>query len=76
MEMFIKKYNIDVLVPIGGGKAFMPGYLYHTNEILVGHYNGLYSKCSTSKAQEIVKYRLNLAKERLENLRKEKELFQ
>ncbi|KAM7345801.1 unconventional prefoldin RPB5 interactor [Cochliomyia hominivorax] len=75
MTMFGKRLTVDVMVPIGK-KAFMPGYLMHTNEVLVGHYQGYFSKCTTYKAKEICELRIKMAKEHLKKLETEAELWQ
>ncbi|KAL9918841.1 unconventional prefoldin RPB5 interactor [Glossina fuscipes fuscipes] len=75
LKKFIKHLDVDVMVPVGT-KAFMPGKLIHTNEILVSHYQGYFSKCSTNKAREICELRIENAKEHLKKLEVEAELWQ
>ncbi|XP_037821915.1 unconventional prefoldin RPB5 interactor-like protein [Lucilia sericata] len=75
MAMFGKRLTVDVMVPIGK-KAFMPGHLLHTNEVLVGHYQGYFSKCTTFKAKEICDLRIKMAKEHLKKLQTEADLWQ
>lgn len=75
MNMFGKRLTVDVMVPVGK-KAFMPGYLMHTNEVLVGHYQGYFSKCTSHKAKEICELRIKMAKEHLKKLETEAELWQ
>uniref|UniRef100_A0A1B0B699 DUF3835 domain-containing protein n=1 Tax=Glossina palpalis gambiensis TaxID=67801 RepID=A0A1B0B699_9MUSC len=75
LKKFIKHLDVDVMVPLGT-KAFMPGKLIHTNEILVSHYQGYFSKCSTNKAREICELRIENAKEHLKKLEVEAELWQ
>ncbi|XP_054090440.1 unconventional prefoldin RPB5 interactor-like protein isoform X2 [Zeugodacus cucurbitae] len=62
------------MVPIGR-KAYMPGQLIHTNELLVGHYQNYFSKCSAQKAKEICEYRIKMAHELLEKLQTEADLW-
>lgn len=62
------------MVPIGR-KAYMPGQLIHTNEVLVGHYQNYFSKCSAHKAKEICEYRIKMAQENLEKLQTESDLW-
>lgn len=62
------------MVPIGG-KALMPGKLYHTNEILVSHYQGVFSNVSTDKALEISNHRIQLAETHLKSLEVEKDMY-
>lgn len=73
--MFVRKLSVEVMVPIGK-KALMPGELIHTNELLVGHYEGYFSQCSAHKAQEICRHRLKIADEQLKKLRTESDLWQ
>ncbi|XP_023295221.2 unconventional prefoldin RPB5 interactor-like protein [Lucilia cuprina] len=75
MAMFGKRLTVDVMVPVGK-KAFMPGHLLHTNEVLVGHYQGYFSKCTTFKAKEICDLRIKMAKEHLKKLQTEADLWQ
>lgn len=75
MDMFGKRLTIDVMVPVGK-KAFMSGQLIHTNELLVGHYQGYFSKCSAFKAKELCQYRIKKAKEHLKALETEAELWE
>ncbi|CAD7014861.1 unnamed protein product [Ceratitis capitata] len=63
------------MVPIGR-KAYMPGHLIHTNEVLVGHYQNYFSKCSAHKAKEICEYRIKMAEDHLEKLKTERDLWQ
>ncbi|XP_017463696.1 PREDICTED: unconventional prefoldin RPB5 interactor-like protein [Rhagoletis zephyria] len=75
LDKFRNYLTVDVMVPIGQ-KAYMPGQLVHTNEVLVGHYQGYFSKCSAQKAKEICEYRVNMATEHLEKLNTESDLWQ
>ncbi|EDV37785.1 uncharacterized protein Dana_GF13629 [Drosophila ananassae] len=75
LEMFVRKLSVEVMVPIGK-KALMPGELIHTNELLVGHYEGYFSQCSAHKAQEICRHRLKIADEQLKKLKTESDLWQ
>lgn len=67
LREFQKSFRKDILVPIGS-KALMPGTLYHTNEIFVGMYRGLFVKCSADKAMAVCQHRLNEAHKRLDAL--------
>ncbi|XP_016947317.1 unconventional prefoldin RPB5 interactor-like protein [Drosophila biarmipes] len=75
LELFAQKLSVEVMVPIGR-KALMPGELIHTNELLVGHYEGYFSACSAHKAKEICRHRLKLAEEQLKKLEIESDLWQ
>lgn len=72
---FPKSFQIECLVPIGT-KALMPGKLYHTNEIMIGHNYGLFSKCSAHKALEVCRHRLKTAEDRLNAIDIEKQMYQ
>lgn len=70
---FQKKLQVECMVPIGT-KALMPGYLYHTSEILVGNGSKIFSKCTTFEALKICKHRQKFAEDRLNDLRTEHDL--
>lgn len=74
LKFYEKKLEVDVMVPIGG-KALMPGKLYHTNEILVSHYQGVFSNVATDKALEISNHRIQLAETHLKSLEVEKDMY-
>lgn len=74
LREFQKKLTADIMVPIGS-KALMPGQLYHTGEVLVGHGNKTFSKCTTLQAIKICKHRQNYASTRLEQLETERNLY-
>lgn len=71
---FRESLQKDILVPIGS-KALMPGTLYHTNEIFVGMYSGLFVKCTSHKAIELCQHRLKKSKERLDALDAEYKMY-
>lgn len=73
--MFAKRLSVDVMVPIGK-KAFMAGHLIHTNEVLVGHYQGYFSQCTTFKAKEICELRIKMAKDHMKTLETEADFWQ
>ncbi|XP_067632829.1 unconventional prefoldin RPB5 interactor-like protein [Eurosta solidaginis] len=75
LDKFSKNLTVDVMVPIGQ-KAYMPGKLIHTNEVLVGHYQGYFSKCTSYKAKDICKHRIKMATETLDKLKAELDLWQ
>ncbi|TDG47091.1 hypothetical protein AWZ03_006528 [Drosophila navojoa] len=75
LNMFAKSLSVEVMVPIGK-KALMPGELIHTNEVLVGHYQGYFSACSAYRAEEICQHRWRLANEHLRKLQVEADLWQ
>ncbi|EDW72640.1 uncharacterized protein Dwil_GK17110 [Drosophila willistoni] len=75
LDNFVKQQTVDIMVPIGK-KALMAGQLVHTNELLVGHYEGYFSTCSAHKAKEICGHRLGLAEKHLKELETEADLWQ
>ncbi|TMW41361.1 hypothetical protein DOY81_013557 [Sarcophaga bullata] len=75
MTMFSKRLSVDVMVPVGT-KALMPGHLIHTNEVLVGHYQGYFSKCTAFKAKEICELVSKWSKDHLKKLETEADLWQ
>ncbi|XP_073845795.1 unconventional prefoldin RPB5 interactor [Musca autumnalis] len=75
LGMFQKSYTVEVMVPVGK-KALMPGRLIHTNEVLVGHYQGYFSKCSAHTAAQICDLRIKTANEHLKKLETELEMWQ
>lgn len=74
MRDFEKSYRKDIMVPIGA-KALMPGTLYHTNEVFVAMYSGLFVKCSADKALLVCQHRLKQADKRLELLDVEYKMY-
>lgn len=74
LKDYQKKLEVDVMVPIGT-KALMPGKLYHTNEVLISHYQGVFSNVSTDKALEISNHRIKLAETHLKSLDVEKDMY-
>lgn len=74
LREFEKSYRKDILVPIGA-RALMPGTLYHTNEVFVAMYSGLFVKCSTDKALLVCQNRLKEADRRLELLDVEYKMY-
>lgn len=74
LREFQKSFRKEILVPIGT-KALMPGHLYHTNEVFVGMYSGLFVKCSADKALRVCEHRLNQANERIDALSVEHKMY-
>jgi unconventional prefoldin RPB5 interactor 1 len=62
-------------VPIGK-KAFLPGTLIHTNDILMSHNNDMFSLMSKHQAQDILNNRSRICDEQLKALDREKTLFE
>lgn len=63
------------MVPIGT-KALMPGVLYHTGECLVSHSPGIFSECTVSQVKTLCDHRLKKAKEHLQQLELEHDMYQ
>lgn len=71
---FQQRLQVDVMVPLGN-MALMPGHLYHTNEVLISHANGVYVEATASQALGIVEKRMKVADQRLRDLHTEATLF-
>lgn len=74
LREFQKSFRKEILVPIGS-KALMPGHLYHTNEILVSMYHGLFVKCSADKALSVCEHRIDEANKRIDALNVEDKMY-
>lgn len=74
LREFQKSFRKEILVPIGS-KALMPGHLYHTNEILVSMYRGLFVKCSADKALNVCEHRIDQANKRIDALNVEHKMY-
>uniref|UniRef100_A0A182RFP4 Unconventional prefoldin RPB5 interactor n=1 Tax=Anopheles funestus TaxID=62324 RepID=A0A182RFP4_ANOFN len=74
LRMYQKAPKADIMIPIGT-KAFLPGQLYHTGEVLVSHGCGYFSDCSTDQAQSIVDRRIQMAEELLQKYERERSLY-
>ena len=68
------RLTYECTVPFGK-LAFIPGRIVHSNEILVLLGENYFVERSCKQAQDIVRRRLDNINEKLENHRKEKELF-
>ena len=67
------KTRHDIMIPIGGTKlAYMPGYIHHTNEILVLLGDNYFVEKSTKEATEFVERRLKFCREKLSDLERQK----
>lgn len=75
LDKYRKSCEVEIMVPIGG-KALMPGKLYHTNEIFVSHSSKVYSKCTAHQAIGICERRIASADERLKALNVEQDMYQ
>lgn len=74
LDMYRKQFKVDILIPIGS-KAFLPGHLYHTGEVMASHGSGYFSECTVDQAKTIVDHRLKIAREMLQKYDRERELF-
>lgn len=74
LREFQKSFHKEIMVPIGS-KALIPGHLYHTNEIFVSMYQGLFVKCSTDKALTVCEHRLGEANKWIEALNAEHKMY-
>lgn len=69
-----KETRHEIMVPIcGKNVAFMPGFVQHTNEILVLLGDNYFVQRSTTQANDIIARRIKHCDEMLEGLKKEKE---
>lgn len=67
LQTFHNRLQVDVMVPLGA-HALMPGYLYHTNEVLIGKPSGVFIESTTNQALDIVQRRMKVADKRLKDL--------
>ncbi|XP_052894873.1 unconventional prefoldin RPB5 interactor-like protein [Anopheles moucheti] len=74
LRMYQKAPKADIMIPIGT-KAFLPGQLYHTGEVMVSHGCGYFSDCSSEQAQLIADRRIKLAEELLQKYERERSLY-
>uniref|UniRef100_A0A182WIS5 Unconventional prefoldin RPB5 interactor n=1 Tax=Anopheles minimus TaxID=112268 RepID=A0A182WIS5_9DIPT len=74
LRMYQKAPRADIMIPVGT-KAFLPGQLYHTGEVMVSHGCGYFSNCSTEQAQSIADRRIQLAEQLLQKYERERSLY-
>lgn len=71
------KTNHEIMVPIAGSKmAFMPGYIHHTNEVLVLLGENYFAEKSTKEAIEFVDRRVSFCKEKIQELETQKRMLE
>ena len=75
LQTFQKDLYVNCMVPIGK-RALMKGKLIHTNEILASLGDGYFAKYSASGAAALCERRIQKAEEMLENLNKERDLYE
>ena len=63
------------MVPVGK-KAFIRGTLQHTNDIIISLGSNYFSLVSNHQANDILRQRKIVCDNKLDDLRKEKELFE
>ncbi|XP_062552176.1 uncharacterized protein LOC134217426 [Armigeres subalbatus] len=74
LKMYSKQLKADILIPVGS-KAFIPGQLYHTGEVMVSHGSGYFSDCSMEQANQIIAHRIFAANDVLQKYEKERDFF-
>ncbi|XP_055626407.1 unconventional prefoldin RPB5 interactor-like protein [Toxorhynchites rutilus septentrionalis] len=74
LSMYQKQLKVQILIPIGS-KAFLPGHLYHTGEVMASHGCGYFSDCSTEEANLLIDHRIAVAEKMLQRYDNERELF-
>uniref|UniRef100_A0A182STY7 Uncharacterized protein n=1 Tax=Anopheles maculatus TaxID=74869 RepID=A0A182STY7_9DIPT len=72
--MYRNAPKADILIPLGT-KAFIPGQLYQTGEVVVSHGYGYFSECSSEQAETIADRRIHLANELLQKYKRERSLY-
>lgn len=71
------KTSHEIMVPIAGSKmAFMPGYIHHTNEVLVLLGENYFAEKSTKEATEFVDRRIKFCKEKIQELETQKRMLE
>lgn len=71
------KTRHDILVPIAGSKvAFMPGYIHHTNEVLILIGENYFVEKSTKEAREYVARRIADCKEKVDDLQSQQRMLE
>ena len=71
------KTTHDIMVPIAGSKlAFMPGYIHHTNEVLVLIGDNYFVEKSTKEAMEFVNRRIAFCHKKIEELQSQQRMLQ
>ncbi|XP_058808461.1 unconventional prefoldin RPB5 interactor-like protein [Phymastichus coffea] len=75
LQTIVNDVSVNCVVPLGK-RAFMKGKLTHTNEILVCIGDGYFVKYSSHQAVELCNRRIKRAEKMLEDLEKERNLFE
>lgn len=70
------KSRYEVMVPLAGSKiAFMPGYVHHTNEVLVLIGENYFVEKSTKEASQFVERRIKFCQEKLDELKAQQRML-
>ncbi|KAH0539722.1 unconventional prefoldin RPB5 interactor-like protein [Cotesia glomerata] len=75
LDILPQDLSINCMVPIGK-RALMPGKLTHTNEITVCLGDGYFAKYTAAQAKDLCNRRIKKADEMLENLDKERSMYE
>ena len=76
LEHITDKSYHNVMIPIGGSKAFFEGQIEHTNEIMVLLGDNWFVERSAKEAREICQRRIDRCQLMLDDLDKESKLYQ
>eukprot|EP00093_Oithona_nana_P013969 13969.XXX_580571_581512_1 [CDS] Oithona nana genome sequencing. len=75
LETITDKTSYDVMVPLGGSKAFFEAQIEHTNEILVLLGDNWFAERSAKEAREICQRRIDKCQGMLDGQEKESKLY-
>lgn len=75
LETITDKTHYDVMVPLGGSKAFFEAQVEHTNEIMVLLGDNWFVERSAKEAREICQRRIDKCQGMLDGLEKESKLY-
>ena len=75
LETITDKTSYDVMVPLGGSKAFFEAQIEHTNEILVLLGDNWFAERSAKEAREICQRRIDKCQGMLDGQDKESKLY-
>ena len=76
LETITDKTSYNVMVPLGGSKAFFEAQVEHTNEIMVLLGDNWFAERSAKEAREICQRRIDKCQSMLDGLDKESKLYQ
>lgn len=76
LTTFADKSKYNLMVPVGGTDlAFMPGYVEHTNEVIVLLGDNYFVEMSTKDAAKFVERRLAFCHERIKELEEQRKML-